>query len=482
MQEKRKFALDVGLTFIASSINMLLSFAITVFLGRYLGAGDLGLYHMTSTIYGIIMLFAGIGIPTVIIKYVAEYRDERNKSNIIISSGVITSFFLGIGFSVLIYFSSGIFEEIFHMQGLSNLLKILSLVFPFALVGAALLGLLNGKREMKKYSIATVIQAVLMLFISLLSIYLGYGVPGLVGGIVISSMVSCSYLISVSRSYFEISLENYFQTTKKMLVFGAQIFGVNAINMINYQADTIMIGYFLTAASVGYYGVASGFSKFFWIIPQAIQTITYPATAEYWSKNYNSALQTMIDKSMKYTACLLFPIGLSVGFFSKEIITIMFGDAFVSSVLPLQILIVGTVIFGLIKAIGGSVTAVGRPDLGLKVVVISAAINITLNFLLIPYFGIIGAAIATVVSLSINALLILILTIKILKIRIDFQWYVKMFGMTFLAILLLNYLEFVERYLVGTLILFIYAFIIIALFLTKEDKKYFKDLMQNIGV
>jgi len=482
MQETRKFAFDVGLTFIASAISMLFGFIIIVFLGRYLGPGDLGLYQMTSTIYGIVMVFAGIGIPGAMIKYVAECRKESKKSNMIISSGVITSLFLGIFFSLLVYLLSGIFEGIFKMPGLSNLLKILSLVFPFSLVGGALLGLLNGIREMKKYSIATIIQSVLMLIISLLSLYWGYAVSGLVLGIVLSSVGSCLYLVSVSRSYFEISLENYFQTTKKMLIFGAQIFGANAINLINYQADIIMIGYFLTAADVGYYGVASGFSKFFWIIPQAIQTITYPVTAEYWSKNYNSALQTMIDKSMKYTACLLFPIGLGVGFFAKDIITMMFGGGFVSSVLPLHILIVGTVIFGLIKAIGGSVTAVGRPDLGLKVVGISAAVNIALNFLLIPYFGISGAAIATVISLSINALLIIILTIKILKIKIDTQWHIKLFGMTFLAIFLFNYLGFVEKYLVGALILLIYVFMIIAFFLTKDDKKYFKDLIQNIGV
>lgn len=479
MQEKRKFALDIGLTFIGSAINMLISFVIIVFLGRYLGAGELGLYQMTSTIYGIVMVFAGIGISGVLIKYVAEFRNESKKSNEIISSGIFTSLFLGILFGLLVYLLSGIFEGIFNMPGLSNLLKILSFVFPFALVGGALLGLLNGRREMKKYSIATIIQSVLMLIISLFSLYKGYAVSGLVLGIVLSSVGSCLYLVSVTRSYFEISFENYFQTTKKMLIFGAQIFGANAINMINYQADIIMIGYLLTASDVGYYGVASGFSKFFWIIPQAIQTITFPATAEYWSKNNNSALQKMFDKSLKYTACLLFPIGLVIGFFAKEVITMMFGGGFDNSVLPLQILIVGTVVFGLVKVIGGSVTAVGRPDLGLKVVGISASVNIVLNVLLIPYFGISGAAIATVVSLSINGLLITILTIRILKIKIDFQWHLKMFGMTFLAILFFNFLGFVERYFVGTLITFIYVFLIIKLFLTKEDKKYFKDLIQT---
>jgi len=81
------------------------------------------------------------------IKYVAEFKDDRTKFNQIVSSGVITSLFLGFGFVALFYFSSGLFADIFNMPGLSGLLKILSPVFPFALVGGALLGLLNGLRE-----------------------------------------------------------------------------------------------------------------------------------------------------------------------------------------------------------------------------------------------------------------------------------------------------------------------------------------------
>ena len=60
MQESKKFAFDVGMTFIASVVTLPIGFVITVALGRYLGAGDLGLYRMTSTIYEIAMLVAVI--------------------------------------------------------------------------------------------------------------------------------------------------------------------------------------------------------------------------------------------------------------------------------------------------------------------------------------------------------------------------------------------------------------------------------------
>jgi len=68
---------------------------------------------MASTIYGIAMLVAAIGIPAAMIKYVAEFKEDRTKFSQIVSSGVITPLFLGIGFVALfilscrVYFGQG---------------------------------------------------------------------------------------------------------------------------------------------------------------------------------------------------------------------------------------------------------------------------------------------------------------------------------------------------------------------------------------
>ena len=89
MHSSQKFAFDVGITFFASAVTLSLGFVITVLLGRYLDAGDLGLYRMASTIYGIAMLIVAIDILSAMIKYVAEFKDDRTKFNQIVSSGVI---------------------------------------------------------------------------------------------------------------------------------------------------------------------------------------------------------------------------------------------------------------------------------------------------------------------------------------------------------------------------------------------------------
>jgi len=477
MQSSKKFAFDISITFVASIINLVFGLILSVILARYFGAESLGLYRMVFTLYTIGMIFAGIGIPAAVIKYVAEYKENKSNTDKVISSAVITSFLVGCGFSVLFYFSSGIFEEIFNMPGLSGLLRLISPIFPFSLLIGTLLGVLNGFRAMKKFGMATILQSVIILVISIVLIIENFGLNGLIIGIVLSSVGTCSYLLLVTKKYFKITLNGYILITKKLLRFGIQIFGSNAINMINYQADIILIGYFLTSTDVGYYSVAVGFSTFFWLVPAAIQTITYPATSEYWANNNHSALQMMIDKSTKYTACILLPIGLGVGFFAKDIITLIYGEVFINSVLPLLILIMGTVVFGIIKAIGGSVTGAGRPDLALKVISISATINIALNVFLIPHYGIIGAALATMVSLLVNTLAWIFLTIRVLNVKFDFEWFGKIIGITILSIFLFKYFEFINIYLIGIIIIFIHILVTILFFLTKEDKIYFYQLL-----
>jgi O-antigen/teichoic acid export membrane protein len=83
MQPSKKFAFDVGITFLASVVTLPLGFVITILLGRYPGAGDLGLYRMTSTLYEIAMLVAAIGVPAAMIKYVAEYKENRDRAKLL---------------------------------------------------------------------------------------------------------------------------------------------------------------------------------------------------------------------------------------------------------------------------------------------------------------------------------------------------------------------------------------------------------------
>ncbi|CVK33548.1 oligosaccharide flippase family protein [Methanoculleus bourgensis] len=133
--ESRRFALDVSMLFIASIASMLVGFVIVVVMGRYLGPDDLGLYRMTSTVYGIIMLGASMGLPAAVTKYTAEQGADRGAMSRSVSAGILLSLAVGICLTLLMAVFPELVSSPFNMPGLAGLLRLLSPIYPFALVG-----------------------------------------------------------------------------------------------------------------------------------------------------------------------------------------------------------------------------------------------------------------------------------------------------------------------------------------------------------
>lgn len=126
MEDAKKFVFDVSLTFIASISVTLVGFLLSISLARYFGPVDLGVYRVALTINMIAILICALGIPPALIKYLAEYKDDKIKVNQYTSSGLIISIILGLLFTLFFYFTSGLFADLFNMPQLGDLIKILS--------------------------------------------------------------------------------------------------------------------------------------------------------------------------------------------------------------------------------------------------------------------------------------------------------------------------------------------------------------------
>ncbi len=481
-EQVKRFASDIGWGLISLVVTYLIGFFLTVILARWLGVTDLGLYQMVFTIQGVATLIAVFGIPGAIVKYVAEYKDDKELVSRTVSSGLITSVVLGILVGLLMYILSGALASAFHMPELARLLKILAFVFPFISFFENLRGVFNGLRKMKSYAFLLILRSLLIILFTIALVKLGFGVEGAVFSIVLGTVAACLVWLYPVRNFLRLNLGDYASNARKLLSFGGQVFGANALGLIVGQADILMIGYFRAATEVGYYTVASAFSSFLLLIPGAIALITYSAASEYWSTNNHQALQRMIDKSMKYSACIILPLGLGVGFFARDILTIIYGKEFIVAALPLCVLLTARVIRGgTIDAIGGCLSGIGRPDLALKTDAASAVANIILNILLIPRFGILGAAIGTAISLLLQTIIYLILVVKTMRVRLDIKWYVKTLGSAFIMVILfLGGTKLLTHYLVGGVILGVFVILIFKLFLTREDKAIFTSLTRSL--
>jgi len=469
LSELKKFVSDISVTFIASAIVMLLGFPITVLLGRYLGAADLGLYRMVNTIFGTLIIFVTIGVPAAITKYVAEFRDNEEKLEQIISAGLITSALLGLFSFIFIYLSANLFAELFNMPELSGLLKILAFAFPFSVISNTLLGLLNGLREMTKNAWVSIIQSSSLLICTVLLVF-KYGVNGAVVGIVLSSVLTTMILMFVQK-LSKLTFSNIYGTTVQIIDFGSKTVLANAINLINYQADILMIGYFMTKTDVGVYSVAVMFAKLIWILPDSLQRITFPLISEYHAKKMSDSIHVVVDRCMKYSCLFLTLCSTFFIFFGMEIIDLIFGNEFENSYFPLITLLIGTLFYGITKSVGSIFASVGKVNLVYKIPLVSAVSNVMLNSMLIPLYGINGAAVATTVSLLVAVTLMIHFMENLIDIKIDYFWYLKVLFLSGIIVCVdLILRNLINEMLLELVLMIVELILFIVLLVDKRDK------------
>lgn len=437
MVDLKKFISDTSVTFIASSLVMLMAFPINFIIGRFFGPSDLGLYRITITIFSTWILFAELGLSTAIVKYIAQNFEDENKIKEYVSSGVLTALVLGTASFFVMYFASYHFGTFFGIPNLETLLTIVSFCFPFAIMNGVLLGIAIGFKKMKTNALAEVVRNTLMLFFTILLLVAGYGIKGAIIATVVSFSLTTLLLLYLLKLK-NLTLSNYKEATYDMVSFGSRTVIANGINLINYQADVLMIGYFLLDYDVGIYSVAVMFAKLVWILPDSIQKITYPLFAEYYIKQEVGQIELIVNRCMQYSFLFLLFCSSFTIMFGKNIIVTVFGMEFKESIYPLIILLFGTVIYGVTKSVGSIFAAVGKVSLVYRIPLVSAITNLILNLMLIPTFGIKGAAIATSISLIVSAMLMIYFLNKDLNVRFNLNWYTKVGG--FVSLLLMTFL------------------------------------------
>ncbi len=166
---------------------------------------------------------------------------------------------------------------------------------------------------------------------------------------------------------------------------------------IYHRIDQILLFRMKGPDSVGFYSAAVKFSEIFNVVPMALKASILPLLAHYY-KISSESFTKIYELSFKYLLLFIIPIVIIVNIFSKEIIYFIYGDKFIISASALNILIFSE-IFVFMGIVNNSILiASGKQIMDPVFTGASAFINVILNLFLIPRYGFIGAAIASLVS------------------------------------------------------------------------------------
>lgn len=170
----------------------------------------------------------------------------------------------------------------------------------------------------------------------------------------------------------------------------------NILQFLNYRLDLFLVGFFLGPTEVGLYALAGLFAQLIWLLSTAASTVMLPRVASVRGDHIESAHETALVARAVFAATIVMVLGVAVT--ASWLVPIVFGAAFAPAVPAILYLLPGIAIFAPVIVIGSYMGGTGRPDLNLVGSTISFAVTLVLDLVLIPAYGIVGAAIASSVS------------------------------------------------------------------------------------
>ena len=424
-----KFSTDVLLVLAADFGGMAITFVVHPLVARALGADGLGLYSLCLTVSGFALLAGNLGLAHALTRFLAEQHRTQQAQRQFAFAGLAWSALIGAVAACVLMLIRKYLASAFEMPQLNALLLILALSFPFASVFMSLQGLFNGRRTMRQFATFAVLHRVLNAVFVLGFVHAGLGIRGAVTGIVLTE-VSLSILgVWVARRHIALKLRAIRDDAQALLGFGAPMCGANAVNAVMNYTDILMVGFFMSAADVGYYSAAAVLAALLSKLPGAIQRIAFPAAAAHSSTGDSAALLRLVHASTRVATAVVIPVGLALAFFGRDILLLLFGPDFRVAATPLLILLIARVVRGsTIVPIGNTLPAMGRPDINFKIEGATAILNVVLNALLIPRFGIAGAAAATTTALLVGAAAGLFALKAVAGIELSSAFYARAFG------------------------------------------------------
>jgi O-antigen/teichoic acid export membrane protein len=402
-----KFIRDALITFSAQIIALILGIPVAIVIARVLGPEGKGAYSLVILVPALLALVGNLGIGMANTYFGGSRKHDWAELS---SNSLVSALALGIvlALAFLAYFF--IANPTFLKDIEPRCLVLATLAVPLSLLTAYFNSILLGQYRINEYNLVYLAQsgALLVLVLLLLLAAKGDIFSAIVawGG---STLAAAILSILLVRRATSIKWSFYPQAFGDSVKFGIKGYLGNVIQFLNYRVDMFMVAFFMNLTFVGYYSVSVAMAEALWYFPGAVGTVIFARTPGMKTEEANVSTPRICRNTFFITilaAVVLFAL-------SRYIITLFFGSAFLPALRPLWILLPGIITLSICKVLSNEIAGRGRPMINTAAASVSLAVNIPLNLLLIPRMGIFGAALASTVSYSVTAVIVLVAFLKI---------------------------------------------------------------------
>lgn len=404
-----------GTIFLGTMIEYIGRFLLGFVLARFMGDEQYGLYSLADSMVYLMIGIAPLGLGTGLLHFIPIFKSQNDEpalwKTLQMGLGIPAAVSLVIG-SGFFFFARPLAETVFHEPRMALLLRIVAVCVPAGTIAAVVVAISQGFKRMKYKVIA---QDILLTF-SKLALSLLLAISGLdairsLTAYSVSMVLSCLVLLYLLGRLLPRSRAPRpdFAHLTRMFKFSLPVYLAELLTIFGPNIRTILLGSLNTVRSVGVFTVATRVNMVGSAFLNSITTISMPIVSELYARREHDKLRHFYQTMTKWTLAFNLPFFIFILLFAEPILS-LFGRSFVSGSAGLIILALSNLIAAATGICGVMVIMTENVWLNTVNSALRLIFTIALSVWLIPTGGVIGAAVATALSLIIVNL---ILTIEV---------------------------------------------------------------------
>ena len=461
-----------------------IGFFSNVIFTRYLPKDVFGDFTLMRTIINLLAVYAMFGLNHGFLRQgsLALGREEPEVYEEIQNYTITYSLIISLVVCAIVFLCAGpISTYIFKKPSITNLIRFCSFVIPIQLISNMTLVLFKvNKRADKGQFLYTIVYFVLQIALFYLLTFFLTDEVLIIISFIVSNLIYLAILLYYQKKFkvkYSLKLEK--KEKKALYNISVPMFFAATFNQSQKWGDTLFLGILGTNAQVGIYYIALRISSFISIPQNAFSQIFLPIAGRLMGKGKHDELNDLY----KTVTRLIFICGsLIFGgiYFMQSYLLSIFGHGYQNaSTVIIYLLISETVDFGTGPA-RDLITMSGGGKINLVNSAITLIINITGSYLLIPHYGIIGAAIAnalTNISINLISVIELIIIYKLSPFNIKYFIIIAIFILCLIGVNYLPVIDIAKAIIFGVVMCTIYVFGV----LNKEEKDLFISMIKQRG-
>lgn len=400
-------------------------------LTRILTVNDYGILSYVSCLGTLSVAFSKLGLQHSAIRFFPDFRHKKATYPIsVFYSTLYTAPAVVGGLLALLMIAAIAFDTRIFDAEISDFIALMAIGIPLRSAYTTFVQFLRAEQKVALFNAVSLIARYASLFLGIALVYfVTQDLYGLYYGGIICHVLVFLYatLYLYTKRDFSIS-DISLNFLKTAVAYGAPMAGYEFCSQILEYGDRILLKHFLGIEAVAIYTVGYSVPLYIsQIFGTPLRLAVVPMYIDIWSRGGEQSTKQFIGRALSYFLLLVIPVIFGVCAIQRELVILLASEKYSSSYHIIPYIITGTMLYSTNSLLASGVFISKRTYLLALSLLAGTISNFSLNFLLIPFLGVEGAAISTLISYVIALAINVFLSFKYLKIEIDYSSVIKGF-------------------------------------------------------